>query len=45
MIQYEQEKSEGKVPGVLPDDWILSNVAKWSKDKSYVKEQHKVKIY
>lgn len=45
LIQYEQEKSEGKVPGVLPDDWILANVPKWSGVKSYVREQHKVKVW
>jgi hypothetical protein len=40
LIQYEKAKSEGKVPGVLPDDWILANVSKWSGKKNYVREQH-----
>lgn len=40
VIQFEQEKSLGNVPGMLPDEYILDNVEKWSGQKGYVKEHH-----
>lgn len=45
VIQFEQEKSLGNVPGMLPDEYILDNVEKWSGQKGYVKEHHKLTIW